>query len=67
MMVTKAAVLRCNGPPLALQASKAGLRIYRPGLKMEEEQSQGWFGWMWNWSGDGSAQTKEVKPGGTEH
>ncbi|XP_053480404.1 vacuolar protein sorting-associated protein 13A isoform X2 [Ictalurus furcatus] len=47
-----------------MEASKAGLRIYRPGLKMEEEQSQGWFGWMWNWSGDSSAQTKEVKPGG---
>ncbi|KAK3565709.1 hypothetical protein QTP86_014177 [Hemibagrus guttatus] len=47
-----------------MEASKAGLRIYRPGLKMEEEQSEGWFGWMWNWSGDSSAQTKEVKPGG---
>ncbi|XP_060787336.1 vacuolar protein sorting-associated protein 13A isoform X2 [Neoarius graeffei] len=47
-----------------MEASKAGLRIYRPGLKMEEEQSQGWFDWMWNWSGDSSAQTKEVKPGG---
>ncbi|KAF7694965.1 vacuolar protein sorting-associated protein 13A isoform X1 [Silurus meridionalis] len=47
-----------------MEASKAGLRIYRPGLKMEEEQSQGWFGWMWNWSGDTCDQTKEVKPGG---
>ncbi|KAB5567777.1 hypothetical protein PHYPO_G00236760 [Pangasianodon hypophthalmus] len=47
-----------------MEASKAGLRIYRPGLKMEEEQSQGWFGWVWNWSGDSSAQTKEVKSGG---
>ncbi|KAM9475939.1 intermembrane lipid transfer protein VPS13A isoform 2-T2 [Clarias gariepinus] len=46
-----------------MEASKAGLRIYRPGLKMEEEESQGWFGWMWNWSGDSSAPTKEVKPG----
>ncbi|TSO88122.1 Vacuolar protein sorting-associated protein 13A [Bagarius yarrelli] len=47
-----------------MEASKAGLRIYRPGLKMEEEQSQGWFGWMWNWSGDSTDQAKEVKPGG---
>ncbi|XP_030622854.1 intermembrane lipid transfer protein VPS13A [Chanos chanos] len=47
-----------------MEASKAGLRIYRPGMKMEEEQSQGWFGWMWNWSGDSSAETKEVKSGG---
>ncbi|XP_076846491.1 intermembrane lipid transfer protein VPS13A isoform X2 [Brachyhypopomus gauderio] len=47
-----------------MEASKAGLRIYRPGVKAEEEQTQGWFGWMWNWSGDTSAQAKEVKPGG---
>ncbi|XP_062855375.1 vacuolar protein sorting-associated protein 13A isoform X2 [Trichomycterus rosablanca] len=46
-----------------MEASKAGLRICRPGLKMEEEQSQGWLGWMWNWSGDGSTPTKEAKPG----
>uniref|UniRef100_A0AAR2KLL4 Vacuolar protein sorting 13 homolog A n=1 Tax=Pygocentrus nattereri TaxID=42514 RepID=A0AAR2KLL4_PYGNA len=37
-----------------MEASKAGLRIYRPGVKVEEEQSQGWFGWMWSWSGDTS-------------
>ncbi|XP_051963977.1 intermembrane lipid transfer protein VPS13A-like isoform X2 [Xyrauchen texanus] len=47
-----------------MEASKAGLRIYRPGVKVEEEQSQGWFGWVWNWSGDGCAQTKDVKTGG---
>ncbi|KAJ8380883.1 hypothetical protein SKAU_G00016610 [Synaphobranchus kaupii] len=46
-----------------MEASKAGLRIYRPGMKMEEEESQGWFGWMWNWSSDSTAQ-KEVKSGG---
>uniref|UniRef100_A0A665TGP5 Vacuolar protein sorting 13 homolog A n=1 Tax=Echeneis naucrates TaxID=173247 RepID=A0A665TGP5_ECHNA len=43
---------------------KAGLRIYRPGIKMEEEESQGWFGWMWNWGGEADTQTKEVKTGG---
>ncbi|XP_072538496.1 intermembrane lipid transfer protein VPS13A isoform X2 [Salminus brasiliensis] len=48
-----------------MEASKAGLRIYRPGVKMEEEQSQGWFGWMWNWSGDSGTPTKEAKPGAT--
>lgn len=31
---------------------------------MEEEESQGWFGWMWNWGGEAEAQTKEVKTGG---
>ncbi|KAJ8285413.1 hypothetical protein GJAV_G00026530 [Gymnothorax javanicus] len=46
-----------------MEASKAGLRIYRPGMKMEEEESQGWFGWMWNWSGETDAP-KEVKSGG---
>ncbi|XP_067251586.1 vacuolar protein sorting-associated protein 13A isoform X2 [Chanodichthys erythropterus] len=47
-----------------MEASKAGFRIYRPGVKVEEEQSQGWFGWMWNWSGDSETQTKDVKTGG---
>ncbi|RXN28795.1 vacuolar sorting-associated 13A isoform X3 [Labeo rohita] len=47
-----------------MEASKAGLRIYRPGVKVEEEQSQGWFGWMWGWSGDSGTQTKDVKTGG---
>uniref|UniRef100_M4ASG1 Chorein N-terminal domain-containing protein n=1 Tax=Xiphophorus maculatus TaxID=8083 RepID=M4ASG1_XIPMA len=46
-----------------VEASKAGLRIYRPGKQMEEEESQGWFGWMWNWGGEAEAQTKEVKTG----
>lgn len=49
------------------QASKAGLRIYRPGLKMEEEESQGWFSWMWNWGGEADTQTKETKTGGRRH
>uniref|UniRef100_A0A8C7Q7U3 Vacuolar protein sorting 13 homolog A n=1 Tax=Oncorhynchus mykiss TaxID=8022 RepID=A0A8C7Q7U3_ONCMY len=45
-------------------ASKAGLRIFRPGVKVEEE-SQGWLGWMWSgWSGDDGAKSKEVKTGG---
>ncbi|XP_078106953.1 intermembrane lipid transfer protein VPS13A isoform X2 [Sander vitreus] len=47
-----------------VEVSKAGLRIYRPGLKMEEEESQGWLGWMWNWGGEASTGTKEVKTGG---
>lgn len=47
-----------------VQASKAGLCIYRPGIKMEEEESQGWFSWMWNWGGEAEAKPKEVKTGG---
>ncbi|XP_015249617.1 PREDICTED: vacuolar protein sorting-associated protein 13A isoform X2 [Cyprinodon variegatus] len=46
-----------------VEASKAGLRIYRPGMKMEEEESQGWFGWMWSWGGEAEKQTKDAKPG----
>ncbi|KAM6931036.1 intermembrane lipid transfer protein VPS13A [Xenentodon cancila] len=45
-------------------ASKAGLRIYRPGMKMEEEESQGWLSWMWNWGGQTYTDTKEAKTGG---
>ncbi|XP_045891706.1 vacuolar protein sorting-associated protein 13A isoform X2 [Micropterus dolomieu] len=47
-----------------VEASKAGLCIYRPGIKMEEEKSQGWISWMWNWGGEAETQTKEVKTGG---
>uniref|UniRef100_A0A4W6GB83 Vacuolar protein sorting 13 homolog A n=1 Tax=Lates calcarifer TaxID=8187 RepID=A0A4W6GB83_LATCA len=47
-----------------VEASKAGLRIYRPGLKMEEEESEGWFSWMWSWGGEAETQKKEVKTGG---
>ncbi|XP_046904728.1 vacuolar protein sorting-associated protein 13A-like, partial [Hypomesus transpacificus] len=47
-----------------MEASKAGLRIYRPGLKMEEEESQGWFGWAWGWGGQDATQAREVKTGG---
>lgn len=49
---------------LSSQASKAGLRIYRPGMKMEEEESQGWLSWVWNWGGEPDTQEKEVKTGG---
>ncbi|KAM9359845.1 intermembrane lipid transfer protein VPS13A [Symphorus nematophorus] len=47
-----------------VEASKAGLCIYRPGMKMEEEESQGWLSWMWNWGGEAETETKEVKTGG---
>ncbi|XP_061117583.1 vacuolar protein sorting-associated protein 13A isoform X1 [Conger conger] len=46
-----------------MEAMKLGLTIYRPGMKVEEEESQGWFGWMWGWSSDTPAP-KEVKSGG---
>ncbi|XP_061789259.1 intermembrane lipid transfer protein VPS13A isoform X1 [Nerophis lumbriciformis] len=46
-----------------VEASKAGLHIFRPGLKMEEEETQGWVSWMWNWGGLPETQTTEAKPG----
>ncbi|KAM4575849.1 intermembrane lipid transfer protein VPS13A isoform 2-T2 [Odontesthes bonariensis] len=49
-----------------VEASKAGLRIYRPGVKMEEEKSQGWLSWMWNLGGEADTQTKEIKTGGLD-
>ncbi|XP_075454841.1 intermembrane lipid transfer protein VPS13A isoform X2 [Ascaphus truei] len=46
-----------------VEASKAGLKIYRPGAKDEDSNSDGWFGWMWGWSG-GNIETKEVVKSG---
>uniref|UniRef100_A0A669F4A6 Vacuolar protein sorting 13 homolog A n=1 Tax=Oreochromis niloticus TaxID=8128 RepID=A0A669F4A6_ORENI len=43
-----------------VEASKAGLRIYRPGMKMEEEESQGWISWMWNWGAQPDTERKEL-------
>uniref|UniRef100_A0A3P8WHN6 Vacuolar protein sorting 13 homolog A n=1 Tax=Cynoglossus semilaevis TaxID=244447 RepID=A0A3P8WHN6_CYNSE len=47
-----------------VEASKAGLRIFRPGIKMEEEKSQGWLSWMWNWGQEADKETKDVKTTG---
>ncbi|XP_010193034.1 PREDICTED: vacuolar protein sorting-associated protein 13A-like, partial [Mesitornis unicolor] len=33
-----------------VEATKAGLKIYRPGVKQDDENSGGWFSWMWSWS-----------------
>ncbi|XP_054629024.1 vacuolar protein sorting-associated protein 13A isoform X3 [Dunckerocampus dactyliophorus] len=48
-----------------VEASKAGLHIFRPGLKMEEEETQGWLSWMWNWGESPEPETTEPKSGGT--
>lgn len=34
------------------KATKAGLKIYRPGVKQDDESSGGWFSWIWSWSGE---------------
>uniref|UniRef100_A0A670YV26 Vacuolar protein sorting 13 homolog A n=1 Tax=Pseudonaja textilis TaxID=8673 RepID=A0A670YV26_PSETE len=33
------------------EAIKAGLKIFKPGAKQDDEDSGGWFSWMWGWSG----------------
>ncbi|XP_069786597.1 intermembrane lipid transfer protein VPS13A isoform X2 [Narcine bancroftii] len=40
-----------------MEAMKEGYKIYRPGAKIEEDNSGGWFAWAWSWAGD-----KEEKP-----
>ncbi|KAJ3603606.1 hypothetical protein NHX12_028351 [Muraenolepis orangiensis] len=47
-----------------MEASKAGLCIYRPGMKVEEEETQGWISWAWNWGAEDPEQPKEVESGG---
>uniref|UniRef100_A0A8U8C2Y7 Uncharacterized protein n=1 Tax=Geospiza parvula TaxID=87175 RepID=A0A8U8C2Y7_GEOPR len=34
-----------------VEATKAGLKINRPGVKQDDEKSGGWFSWIWSWSG----------------
>ncbi|KAJ1206563.1 hypothetical protein NDU88_001966 [Pleurodeles waltl] len=48
-----------------VEAAKAGLKIYRPGVK-DEDENKGWFGWMWGWSGDCNQTQQETKSGSLE-
>ncbi|KAM9329208.1 intermembrane lipid transfer protein VPS13A [Gastrophryne carolinensis] len=49
-----------------VEASKAGLKIYRPGAKDEDKNSKGWFGWAWGWSGDSTEKKQDTKSGSLE-
>lgn len=49
-----------------VEASKAGLKIFRPGAKDEDSNSKGWFGWMWGWSGESTEKKAEAKSGSLE-
>uniref|UniRef100_A0A803VTA7 Vacuolar protein sorting 13 homolog A n=1 Tax=Ficedula albicollis TaxID=59894 RepID=A0A803VTA7_FICAL len=44
-----------------VEATKAGLKIYRPGVKQDDENSGGWFSWMWSWSGEKKDKNQEIK------
>ncbi|XP_056379493.1 intermembrane lipid transfer protein VPS13A isoform X1 [Hyla sarda] len=46
-----------------MEATKAGLKIFRPGVKDEDSNSNGWFGWMWGWSGESPEKKEEAKSG----
>ncbi|XP_073399904.1 intermembrane lipid transfer protein VPS13A [Dendrobates tinctorius] len=49
-----------------MEATKAGLKIFRPGVKDEDGSSKGWFGWMWGWSGSNPEKKEEAKSGSLE-
>ncbi|XP_053558459.1 intermembrane lipid transfer protein VPS13A isoform X2 [Bombina bombina] len=49
-----------------MEARKAGLKIYRPGVKDEDNNSGGWFGWMWGWSGENTEKKETAKSGSFE-
>ncbi|KAH0628248.1 hypothetical protein JD844_009143 [Phrynosoma platyrhinos] len=51
--------------PLLLRwdATKAGLKIFRPGAKQDVEESSGWFGWMWGWGGKKSPESVQEPKG----
>ncbi|XP_032532834.1 vacuolar protein sorting-associated protein 13A isoform X4 [Chiroxiphia lanceolata] len=42
-----------------VEATKAGLKIYRPGVKQADENSGGWFSWIWSWSGEKKDEKKQ--------
>ncbi|KAM6110029.1 LOW QUALITY PROTEIN: intermembrane lipid transfer protein VPS13A [Phoenicopterus ruber ruber] len=42
-----------------VEATKAGLKIYRPGVKQDDENSGGWFSWIWSWSGEKKDEQKQ--------
>uniref|UniRef100_A0A8C3Y9K5 Vacuolar protein sorting 13 homolog A n=1 Tax=Catharus ustulatus TaxID=91951 RepID=A0A8C3Y9K5_CATUS len=44
-----------------VEATKAGLKIYRPGVKQDDENSGGWFSWIWSWSGEKKDKKQEIK------
>uniref|UniRef100_A0A8C3I1Y3 Vacuolar protein sorting 13 homolog A n=1 Tax=Chrysemys picta bellii TaxID=8478 RepID=A0A8C3I1Y3_CHRPI len=42
-----------------VEVTKAGLKIYRPGVKQDDENSGGWFSWIWGWSGEKNDEKKQ--------
>uniref|UniRef100_A0A670J300 Vacuolar protein sorting 13 homolog A n=1 Tax=Podarcis muralis TaxID=64176 RepID=A0A670J300_PODMU len=48
------------------EATKAGLKIFKAGAKQDDEDSGGWFSWMWGWTGgkgkESTQEPKDAKP-----
>ncbi|XP_074850841.1 intermembrane lipid transfer protein VPS13A isoform X2 [Carettochelys insculpta] len=44
-----------------VEVTKAGLKIYRPGVKPDDENSGGWFSWIWGWAGERNEIKQEIK------
>ncbi|EMP30416.1 Vacuolar protein sorting-associated protein 13A [Chelonia mydas] len=42
-----------------VEVTKAGLKIYRPGVKQDDENSGGWFSWIWGWAGERNDEKKQ--------
>ncbi|XP_031458242.1 vacuolar protein sorting-associated protein 13A [Phasianus colchicus] len=50
-----------------VEATKSGCKIYKPGTKQDDENSGGWFSWIWGWSReDKDEQKQEVKASSLE-
>ncbi|XP_067886095.1 vacuolar protein sorting-associated protein 13A [Heterodontus francisci] len=46
-----------------VEVMKAGHKIYRPGAKVEDDNSGGWFDWAWSWVGAKEEKERESKSG----
>uniref|UniRef100_A0A8C2TFF3 Vacuolar protein sorting 13 homolog A n=1 Tax=Coturnix japonica TaxID=93934 RepID=A0A8C2TFF3_COTJA len=50
-----------------VEATKSGQKIYKPGTKQDDENSGGWFSWIWGWSREEKDEQKQdVKASGLE-
>ncbi|XP_078070643.1 intermembrane lipid transfer protein VPS13A isoform X2 [Mustelus asterias] len=46
-----------------VELTKAGHKIYRPGAKVEEDNSGGWLDWAWSWTGAKEEKPRDSKSG----
>ncbi|XP_048449432.1 vacuolar protein sorting-associated protein 13A [Rhincodon typus] len=46
-----------------VEVMKTGHKIYRPGAKIEDEKTGGWFDWAWSWAGAKEEKPRDSKSG----